>query len=99
MTGDAATSSVTSVVDPDTGLHARRFYRARRSLSATSMVVCHAARVLPRMQDVVNDLVHADTVFHLRKNERAAAAHGPTVTFHHFQVGAHHFGQIRFVDY
>jgi len=39
------------------------------------VLVLNASRVLPRVDEVVDDLLHTDAVLHLRKDERAFATH------------------------
>jgi len=40
-----------------------------------SVSVFNTAGVLPGVEDVIDDFVHADAVLYLRENERAGAAH------------------------
>lgn len=47
-------------------------------------LVRHPGGVLPGVDYLVNDFIHADALFHLRKNKRAGAAHLFGVVFHHF---------------
>jgi len=54
-----------------------------------SVVMRNAARVLPRVGDMANNLIHSDPVFYLRKYKRSVPAHFPGVALHHRQVGAH----------
>lgn len=63
------------------------------------MVMRNARRVLPGMQDMIHDGIHADTMLHLRKHVRPATAHLLRIPFHDIKVCTHHCRQIRFVDY
>lgn len=58
----------------------------------------HTRRVLPRMDDVVDDLIHTNAVFHLCKNKRTIAAHPFRVVLHHLQIRAHARGQLSLVN-
>ena len=48
--------------------------------------------MIPGVQDMADDLVQADAVLDLRKNEGAGAAHEFGVPFHDLQVGADSWG-------
>jgi hypothetical protein len=56
------------------------------------MAMGHAAGVLPRVEDVMDDFLQPHTVFDLGKDEGAGAAHFKGVAFHPFQIRAHGFG-------
>ena len=47
------------------------------------MSVESAQAVLPGMNDVVNDLIHPNTMFYLRKKKWAISTHGVGVTTHY----------------
>ena len=53
----------------------------------------NTARVLPVMENVADNLVHADALLDLGEDEGAIAAHFTRVAIHHFQVGADRFGE------
>ena len=47
------------------------------------MQVRDARRVLPRVENVADDFIHADAILHLREDEWTIAAHLLRVAFHH----------------
>jgi hypothetical protein len=65
----------------------------------SSMRMRDSTRVLPGMNDVIDDFRDTDSILDLRENKRAIAAHLFCVTLHHLQVGSHCLGQICFVDH
>jgi len=63
------------------------------------VAVRHARRVLPGVFEMVDNLVHANSVLHLREGERAGAAHLFRVAFHHFEIGADGLRKVGLVDH
>lgn len=63
------------------------------------MRVIDSHRVLPGMDNVIDDLIDADAMFHLREDEWARAAHFLRVTRHDFKIRPHAGSQIGFVDH
>jgi hypothetical protein len=54
--------------------------------------------VLPGVEDLADDGVHANSVADLGKDYRAISAHGEGVALHDLEIGADGCGKIRFVD-
>ena len=63
-----------------------------------SMGMRDAERVLPGVEDMVDDFVNADTVLYLCENERAGAAHPFRIVRHDIEVCADGLGEVGFVD-
>ena len=55
-------------------------------------------RVLPGVEDMVDDFVNANTVLYLCENERAGAAHPFRITRHDIEVCADGLGEVSLVD-
>jgi hypothetical protein len=58
----------------------------------------NTGRVLPGMDDVVDDLIHPYVVLHLGKNKRTFASHLLCIVLHDLEVGTHRRRQIGLVD-
>ena len=63
------------------------------------MMVLDTGRVLPRMDDVIDDFAPTNAVFHLRKHDRTETAHLFCVARHNIEIRAHGLGQVGFVDH
>src|SRR5688572_12102051 len=57
-----------------------------------------AGGMLPRMENVIHNLLGTHAVSNLGKHEGAVATHFSGVAFHHTQVGAHGFSEVGFAD-
>src|SRR5512140_1003847 len=56
-------------------------------------------RVLPGVEHVSDDLIHAYAVLDLGKQEGAVASHAPGITVHHGKIGADGGRQVGLVDH
>ena len=54
--------------------------------------------VLPGVEDVGDDVIHARAMLDLGEDDRAGTTHGVSVAFHYAEIGAHGGGQIGLVD-
>ena len=85
-------------------LPARRFdladnTRLEASAVRRSVLMRHTRRVLPVVEKVRDDFMHAHPVLHLCEDERPAAAHLLRVARHHVEVRADSRCEIRFIDH
>ncbi len=62
------------------------------------MMMLDPTRMLPGVQQVVDDVIHAAAMFHLRENDWARTTHGLGIARHHIQIGANGHRQVGFVD-
>jgi hypothetical protein len=58
-----------------------------------------AESMISGMENMLKDLVDSDSMFHLREEKRAFAAHVFRIALHDFQVCANGLGQICFVNH
>src|SRR6266581_7492114 len=73
-------------------------FRRRARFQPGSMSMPHAGCMLPGVGDVADDLLHTDSVLHLREYKRAVAAHLLRVALHHFQIRTHSLREVGLVD-
>lgn len=76
-------------------VHGARTRDVARGVSGRGLTV----GMIPGMEDVMQDVIDADSVFDLGEDEGTGAAHGSGVAGHDFEVGADGGSEVGFVDH